>query len=180
MAFVAPFMTGLTAAATSGAGIMSSLGAASALAGTGTAAGIGAGAGMALGTLGTGTGLAAIGTGLSALGSIRQGQAASAAANYNAQIAERSAVQKEQIQRTAAQRQIGAIRAGIAKSGARTEGTPLMVLAESAANAEIDALNTRYSGQMEASLSRSRGRNDRRAAYWNAGTSLLTSASRNF
>ena len=180
MAFMAPFMTGLATAATSGAGIMSSLGAAGALAGTGTAAGIGAGAGMALGTLGTSTGLAALGSGLSAVGSIRQGQAASAAANFNAQTAERSAAQREALQRTQSQRQMGAIRAGIAKSGARMEGTPLMVLAESAANSEIDALNTRFGGQAEASLSRARGRNDRRAAYWNAGTSLLTSASRIF
>jgi hypothetical protein len=144
--------------------------------GTAATAGLfGAGGSFALGQT-----LATVGTGLSAVGSIRQGQAASAAANYNAQMAERSAGQKEHLQRTQTQRQIGAIRAGIAKSGARTEGTPLMVLAESAANAEIDALNTRYSGQMESSLYRARGANDRRAAYWNAGTSLLTGASRIF
>ena len=52
----------------------------------------------------------------------------------------------------AAQRQIGSIRAGVSKSGATMAGTPLAVLSESAANAEIDALNTRYSGQREAAL----------------------------
>jgi hypothetical protein len=150
--------------------------------GSAAAGGAAATAGLfgAGGAFGLGQTLATVGTAMGALGSIRQGQAASAAANYNAQMAERSAAQKEQLQRTAAQRQMGAIRAGIAKSGARTEGTPLMVLAESAANAEIDALNTKYSGQMESSLYRARGANDRRAAYWNAGTSLLTGASRIF
>jgi hypothetical protein len=58
------------------------------------------------------------------------------------------------------------------------EGTPLMVLAESAANAEIDALNTRFTAGREATLSTMRGQEGRRAAYWSAGTSLLTGLSR--
>jgi hypothetical protein len=53
-----------------------------------------------------------------------------------------------------------------------------MVLAESAANAEIDALNTRFSTGREMGLQRMRGQEARRAAYWSAGTSLLTGLSR--
>jgi hypothetical protein len=138
--------------------------------------GFGAAAGAGAGPAATAAAWTA--TALTAAAAIRQGQAAKAAANFNAQMAEKVSGQKESLQRTLSQQRMGAIRAGIAKSGARTEGTPLMVLAESAANAEIDALNTRYTGQMESSMYRARGANDRRAAYWNAGTSLLTGASR--
>ena len=59
-------------------------------------------------------------------------------------------------------------------------GTPLAVLSESASNAEIDALNTRYSGQREASLYEARGRNAKTAGYMRAGTSLLSSAGKYF
>ena len=120
------------------------------------------------------------GAGLAAYGQIQQGKAERNAANFNATMIERQSAQKEQLQRTQSQRQIGAIRAGISKSGVRTEGTPLMVLAESAANAEIDALNTRYGGEMEAGLSRSRGANASRAAKIGAATSLLQSAQKAF
>jgi hypothetical protein len=122
--------------------------------------------------------LATVGTGLSIAGALRQGQAGQQAAAYNAETARMEGAMREAAQRQQASRQLGAIRAGISKSGARMEGTPLMVLAESAANAEIDALNTRFSADREVGLQRMRGQEARRAAYWSAGTSLLTGLGR--
>ena len=180
MAFVAPFFTGLATAATSGAAAGASLGAAGSLIGTGTAAGVGAGLGMGAGTLFTGTGLGLLGTGLGVMGAMQTGQAGQQAAAFNMQTAQMEGAAKEAAQRRQASRQLGSIRAGIAKSGARMEGTPLMVLAESAANAELDALNTRFSTGRQMELERMRGTQARRAAYWSAGTSLLTGASRIF
>ena len=122
--------------------------------------------------------LPAIATGLAVVGAIQGGKAEGAAADFNAQSAAQEAQARENAQRTAAQRQLGSIRAGVSKSGATMEGTPLAVLSESAANAEIDALNTRYSGQRESALYSARGQNARTAGYLRAGTSLLTGASR--
>lgn len=130
-------------------------------------------------TLGTVGGvLGAVGTAVSVVGALSQGKAESSAAQFNADAARRESESRENAQRAQAQRQLGAIRAGVSKSGATMEGTPLAVLSESAANAEIDALNTRYSGQREAALYEARGRNARTAGYMRAGTSLLTGASR--
>lgn len=130
---------------------------------------IGAGGAFSLGTA-----LGTAGTALGALGAIGQGRAADKAASYNASLAEAEAASRERAQREAARRQIGSIRAGIGKSGATSAGTPLMVLAESAANAEIDALNTRYGGTTQAGIYRAGGADARRAGTIRAGTSLLT------
>jgi hypothetical protein len=131
-----------------------------------------------LGTVGSIAG--AVGTGISVISAIQGGKADAKVAQYNADSARAEAQARETAQRTAAQRQLGSIRAGVSKSGATMAGTPLAVLSESAANAEIDALNTRYSGQREAALYESRGRNTRTAGYVRAGTSLLTGAGRYF
>jgi hypothetical protein len=114
------------------------------------------------------------------MGAISQGKAAQSAAEYNARSAEIEAQSRETAQRDQAARQMGAMRAQIAKSGATSEGTPLMVLAESAANAEIDALNTRQMGQRQATLYRAQGANARKQSYIQAGTSLLSSAGKFF
>lgn len=137
--------------------------------------GLGASAGTAA-TIGTVASVA--GTAFSVIGALKGGRAESGAAQFNADSARMEAQSRENAQRAAAQRQLGTIRAGVSKSGATMEGTPLMVLAESAANAEIDALNTRYSGQREAALYESRGRNAKTAGYMRAGTSLLSSVGR--
>jgi len=120
------------------------------------------------------------GTAASVIGAIQGGKAENSAAQFNADSARAEAQARETAQRTAAQRQLGSIRAGVSKSGATMEGTPLAVLSESAANAEIDALNTRYSGQREAALYEARGRNAKTAGYMRAGTSLLSSAGKYF
>ncbi len=143
-----------------------------------TAMGASAGTVATMGTVGSVLG--AVGTGISVIGAIQGGKVEASSAQFNADSARMEAQARETAQRTAAQRQLGSIRAGVSKSGATMEGTPLAVLSESAANAEIDALNTRYSGQREAALYESRGRNAKTAGYMRAGTSLLSSAGRYF
>ena len=146
---------------------------------TGTAAATGGLFGTA-GSFALGTTLSTIGTAAGIAGVIGAGKAEGAAADFNAESAQREAQSRENAQRAQAQRQLASIRAGVSKSGATMEGTPLAVLSESAANAEIDALNTRYSGQRESALYSARGQNARTAGYMRAGTSLLSSAGKYF
>ena len=129
---------------------------------------LGAGGAFSLGST-----LATAGSGLGALSAVQQGRAGQAAANYNAEVAGAEAASRERAQRDEAERRLGSIRSQLGKSGATTAGTPLLVLAESAANAEIDALNTRASGGLQQTLYRSSGRNARTAGTIRAGTSLL-------
>lgn len=120
--------------------------------------------------------IAAAGAVVSTYGAIQQGKAAQGAADYNAQSALLEGQSRENAQRASASRDQARIRANIGKSGATTAGTPLMVLAESAANAEIDALNTRYTAERQADVYRAGGANARRQGNIMAGTSLLQAA----
>lgn len=120
--------------------------------------------------------LAAAGTAVAAYGSIQQGKAAQKAANYNAESAILEGQSRENAQRADSQRSLARIRANIGKSGATSAGTPLLVLAESAANAEIDALNTRFTAERQADVYRAGGANARRQGNIMAGTSLLQGA----
>lgn len=129
---------------------------------------------------------------VSAVSAIRQGNAAEAAANFNAQIAEQNAVaarqqsaaQAKQIERENYMR-LGSIRAAQGKSGgASGEGSVLDVLAYSAAQGELDKQNAVYGGEMSArgytntaSLDRYRGDTALTAGYMKAGTELLSGAS---
>lgn len=124
--------------------------------------------------------MTAIGGVTAAVGQYRAGQAAAQAANYNARLAQMQGAQKASLTRQQGQRQLSTIRANVAKSGATSAGTPMMVLAESAANVEIDALNAMWSANQEATLSRAQGRDARQAGRLRAGTSLLTTATRIF
>jgi hypothetical protein len=165
MAFLAPILMG--SAATAGAAGAAGTAATAGLIGTGGAFA----AGQALMTAGTLMGVA---------GGIQAGRAAGASAKFNAAMSQMQARQQEQQIRTQARRQIGAVRANVAKSGVTMEGTPLLVMAESAANAEVDALNARWTGDARASMYHAQGKADRRQASLNAGTSLLVGASKIF
>lgn len=120
--------------------------------------------------------LSAAGTAVSAIGSIAQGRAGAAADTYNAQAAQVEAQAKETAQRADAARHIGAQRAAIGKSGASFVGTPILALAESASQAEIDALNTRYTGERQADLYKASASNRRTQGMIGAGASLLSGA----
>ena len=124
--------------------------------------------------------MAAVGGVMQAGALASQSRAENAAAQFNARSAEQEAASKESLIRNQAARQIGTIRSQIGKSGATSAGTPLLVLAESAANAEIDALNARYTGERQAALYRVGGANAKAQGRVMAGASLLSSASKIF
>lgn len=125
---------------------------------------------------------------VSAIGSIRQGNAANAAAQANAQAlkqradAVRSAtVGREEMQRAQARQVVGEQVAAGAESGGMLAGSNLDLLRQSMFNAEMDALNIRYQGltegtslENEARLERFRGRQARTAGYLSAVGSILS------
>lgn len=168
---------GLSAAST-GAGL--TMGAATGITYGGAAAGTAAAAGAAASGLSMGTILQLTGAGLSAMGSIQQAKAAQSALGYNIQASRMYSDAETNRLRAATSRQLSAIRTGISKSGVTMEGTPLMVMAESAANAEVDALNIAWNQQQQESLMRAQSNQVRRQSYYSAGTSLLSAAGRYF
>lgn len=127
---------------------------------------------------GWGTVAAVAAAGVTAYSAIQAGKANQAAANFNAESAQQEAEAKARLTRQESQRRLGTIRANLGKSGATSAGTPLMVLAESAANGEIDALNAQYTGDRQVALYRASGTNARRQGNMQAGTSLLSAAGR--
>jgi hypothetical protein len=127
-----------------------------------------------------------------AVGAIQQGKAQQSMANYNADVAERAAENakvaaafEESAQRSRADKFRSTQRALFAKSGVTQEGSPLLVEADTAAQAEQDALAIRFSGsaaearaKSQAAMSRMGGRVAKQASMYKAGTSLLSGASR--
>ncbi len=132
-------------------------------------------------------GIAIAGAAIGAIGAIRQGQAAQAAAEFNAKVAENNASsaklqakEEERRHRIVARKRIGATRAAIGASGISLEGSPLDVLEENAANAELDALTIRHAGEVanidflnRARVERFKGRQAKTNSFFNAGSTLL-------
>lgn len=144
-------------------------------------------------------------TALSAMGSIQQGQAAAASANYNAKVADmnaqisdrraRDALERgkveEQKKRTQAQQVLGQQRAAMAANGVDIGfGSPLDTLVDTATLGEVDALTIRSNaareaydfkvqaanGRADANLSRMSAKSASTGGYLNAGATLLTGA----
>ena len=125
--------------------------------------------------------------GLGAVGAIHQAQAEASAANYNSAVANQNAEQaiaqaaeEERRTRVIARKQIGAARAAYGASGVSLEGSPLDVLGEMAATAEMDALTVRHAGRVraagymnEARLDKFRAKTARTGAYFGASGALL-------
>jgi hypothetical protein len=143
--------------------------------------------------------------GVAAYSAYSQGQAQANMAEYNALIARQNAdlaLQKEELQkiqtritekkqREQTQRLLATQRSLYGKAGVTFEGTPLLVMSETAAEGEIDALAIRYAGSIEeaniiaeqsayrqdARLARMRGSAAKLAGNIGAGTALLTGLS---
>lgn len=116
-----------------------------------------------------------------AAGARQQAEAQAQAAEYNAKAASYEAMSEESRRRRESERQMGSIRAGRAKSGATMSGSALQVLADSAMEAEIDALSARWSGENQASLYRREAAGHKQAGRIatatgksRAGTALLS------
>lgn len=70
-------------------------------------------------------------------------------ANQNMEIAGRASSAREEQMRRNIRQSLGAQRAAIAQSGTGFGGSNSAIIAQSTANAELDALNLRYQGQLE-------------------------------
>jgi len=132
----------------------------------------------------------AVGTGMEVYGQIQAGRAAEKTAEYNAALARRDAdIEKQRAEFEEAQhrRRVGRFKgrqqALFAKAGVQLEGSPLLVMEETAAEAELEALAIRRGGEIKASrfmaeagLRQYTGKQKKRTAYIRAGASLLTGA----
>ena len=128
--------------------------------------------------------------GIGALGEIQQGYATKQLAEYNASVAEANATaarQQAALDEDTSRRKsslvMGQIRARAAANSGDVNGSALDVLAESAGEAELEALVLRYGGEVkartsesEAQLLRQRGKDAVLGGYIGAGTKLLTAA----
>jgi hypothetical protein len=135
-----------------------------------------------------GPALKAGGAGIGAYGDLASGYAAAAASDYNAELAENNAditeakaVEDERKARIIARKSLGSMRANFASSGFTLEGSALDVLQESAANAELDALNIKYAGEAkaaafrgEAAIERFKAKEQRKGAKIGAASTLLS------
>lgn len=135
--------------------------------------------------------LQAVGGIVEAGGHIYEGNAAGAAADYNAAAsrqkaaqAEQQAAEEERRARIQSRKQIGESRAAVGASGVQLEGSPLDAIEESAMNAELDALTIRHQGQVkkqgflaDAQLSEFEGKTARTAGYIRAASSVLKTGS---
>ena len=161
-----------------------------------TTAGIGA-AGVA------GIALGAAGLASSAYGQVRAGQAAAAQAKgqeamaaYNARVQQQEAemaaqqsIYRQNLHNREMSRQQSSLLASLSASGADpSAGTPLLIQAMQASEAEMDRLMIAYQGQiasgralsqgnmdrLQANIYGQRAKNEATAGYLKAGTSLLT------
>lgn len=132
-----------------------------------------------------------IGTAVSVIGALQQGQAARSAAQYNAQVAAQNAdIARSEAQMQAQQSarenylRLGAIRAAQGHAGGTgSSGSVLDVLADTAAQGELEKQNILYSGELKArgyqntaSLDEFSARSASTGSYLRAGTELLSGA----
>lgn len=130
--------------------------------------------------------------GVSAVGSIRQGQAAEAAGDYNAKVATNNAISAEQAGAEQAnrmeavhRRQIASAAAAAGASGGDLTGSTIDVMADLAGQAKLDEETARWQARTrsagfanDAVLSRFQGRQALQSGYVQAGSTLLSGAAR--
>lgn len=128
-----------------------------------------------------------IGTVASSLGQMQQGNAQAQASLYNAQVAQNNATQARYAADVEAQKEgertrrlLSTQKALLSKSGVDLEGSPLLVLEETAALGDVNQQFARYEGDVkakgyeaQAELDRYQARMAKSSAATSAGTSLL-------
>lgn len=131
-----------------------------------------------------------IGGGLSAYGQIQSAKVEQTGREYNAQISEQeagrireSSLLTEFKQRKQLRQNVGSMVASTAGSGIEFTGSPLDVIKDSIANAELDISIGKYNAEVEAKrkedearLERYYGKQAVKSSYYSAGSTLLTSA----
>lgn len=113
---------------------------------------------------------------VSAFGSMQKGRKQAKLSRAQARAAQEQAYGDEQAQRREAKMLLGAQAAAMAQSGTGVEGTNEQVLRQSAALAELDALNIRYRGLSESYGLRKQASAQKRAGDLSAGLGLLKGA----
>lgn len=105
---------------------------------------------------------------------VSQGEAAKQQADAQGKIAGDQALSDESAFRRSARAMRGENAAALAESGLSPEGSSGMVADQSAAEAELDALNIRYQGQVRRMGLMNEGRSARSGSQMLAGGRLLT------
>lgn len=120
---------------------------------------------------------------VSAFSSIRQGQAAKEAGDFNARQAEQNArlttlqgAEDERRVRAMSAKQIGETRASIGANNLTLDGSPLDILQESAQNAERDALNIRVGASRRSQILQENAAMERRQGAGAQVTGYLSAA----
>lgn len=145
--------------------------------------------GGAAGAGGIGSALGLVGTAVSAVGQIQAGNQAQKVGEYNAKVSENNAIADQQraayeagLIRDDKKRILGTQLASQAANGISvSSGSPVAVLGDTSANAEMDVLARLYGGESSAvansnaaALSRAEGAAQKSASRIGAGTTLLT------
>jgi len=124
---------------------------------------------------------AAVALGAAALGAVSQANAGKSAKRWAAVGAAQErklARERERVSRRESALALGRQRAIAAAQGTTMEGSPLMVLEDSAAEAELEALHIRQGGEARAGGLIKQGRAAQSAGYMQAGETLLTGAAK--
>ncbi len=119
---------------------------------------------------------AAVTIGAAALGAVSQANAGKSAKRWAAVGAARErklAAERERVSRRGSAMLLGQQRAVTAAQGTTMEGSPLMVLQDTAAEAELEALHIRQGGAAQAGALIKQGKTARATANMNAGQTLL-------
>lgn len=130
-------------------------------------------------------------TALGVVSSIQQGKAQAQAHKYNAAVAQNEAIAARQAAAFEADRVrqrrdkvLSSQRAAFGKSGLALEGSPLALMEDTAAEAELDALVVQHQGSVmaaraesQAALDRMQAKQARTAGYFGAGASVLRGVS---
>lgn len=115
---------------------------------------------------------------VSALGTLASASAQSKAAKRDAAIAQQRANLQAAEDRREGQLRIKAQEAAFGKSGAAMDGTPVDVLAETAEDAEFNALLALHGGNLEAQSRLAEAKAARTAGMFGAATTILGGASK--
>lgn len=119
---------------------------------------------------------AAVTVGAAALGAVSQANAGKSAkrwAAHNAAQERKLAGERERISRRQSDLLKGRQRAAAAAQGTTMEGSPLLALEDTAAEAELEALHIRQGGEARAAAQMKRGKDAQVASYMDAGSTLL-------
>lgn len=113
---------------------------------------------------------------LGAFGAYRQGKTESRLLRQQAKLATQQAYADEEAHRREARAFMGAQAAAMAQAGTGIEGSNELLVQQSAALAELDALNIRYRGLIRAADLGYRAKEAKKGGTLSAGLSLLKGA----